>query len=352
MLFGHSPSLRFGFRALAGLLLVIGLSFTPVAQANSAPPPELTWFEFEDVPGRVEAVQILVCDTAACESADLHLATGRCTVSGCLEPAIEPTRQFTCHDDTCLMIDGWPVGEPGGQSWLRLLVQSQDRLWESNVVEAPFMDIGDRQRFSGQFSDEGLVIQPVEPAYGEQALSLFLQGLALTLVTEAGIMALVLRRLGQWPALWQRTFVSFGLMHVVTYPMVWTLTSGLQPFSFAGDRVFALIWVAIALIYGLCFYFLRRVRLRWLVVSPVLILSALWLPSMVVLFLFSYGRSTPLTTGLSYGVAVAIAEIAVTVYEAIFLAMLSRGQLSLRTTSGLSLLMNGASWALGVWIFQ
>jgi hypothetical protein len=349
MLFGHSPYIRFGLRALAGMLLVIGLSFSPVAQANSAPPAQLAWFEFEGMPGRVEAVQIVACDMAACESANLQLATGRCTLSGCLEQSTEPTRQFTCHDDTCLVVGGLPLVEPDRPSWFRLLVQSQNRLWESNVIKTPFTDIGDSDRFPVQFIDNALVIQPVES--GDEG-SLFLQGLALTITVEAGIVALVLWRLGRWSALWRRTLVSFGLMHLVTYPMVWGLTWGLQPFSEMVHRAFALVWVVVALIYGLCFYFLRQARSRRLILAPALILPALWVPSVIVLFLFSYGESAPLTTGLAYGVAVAIAEVAVTVYEAVFLAMLSRGQLSLRTTGLLSLLMNGASWALGFWIFQ
>jgi hypothetical protein len=321
---------------------------TPV-QANSAPPVPLTWFEFEGVPGRVEAVQILACDTETCDPANLQLATGRCTVAGCLEPSTEPPQQFTCHGDTCLVIGGLPLDGPDHQAWFRLLVQSQDRLWESNVVKIPFTDIGLSDRFAVKLIDDALVIQPVESGHEG---SLFRQGLALTITVEAGIIALVLWRLGQWSMLWQRTLVSFGLMHLVTYPMVWGLTWGLQPFSEMAHRAFGLIWVVVALIYGLCFYFLRQARSRWLVLSPAVILPILWVPSVIVLFLFSYGRSTPLTTGLAYGWAVAIAEVAVTVYEAIFLAMLSRGQLSLRTTSLLSVLMNGASWALGFWIFH
>ncbi|MGD1905562.1 MAG: hypothetical protein ACFB0C_06145 [Leptolyngbyaceae cyanobacterium] len=352
MVFGHSLR-RFGRQTLIGLLLVFALSLTSAAQANSGPPETLTWFDFEAMPGPIEAAQILACDTEACDSAYAQFDTGTCTVSGCLAPPQDSFKTFTCRDQTCLIVGGLYIPtESDRTAWFRLQVQSQGRLWASNVLEAPMVEVGSRDRFPVRWVDDALEIQPAESAYGNTAGMLFWLGLALTIALEASVVALMLRRQGLWSQLWRRTFVSFGLMHLVTYPMVWTLTNGFQPFSFVVDRVFAQIWLAIALIYGVFFYFLRQGRSRRLLLAPAVIFPLLFFPSLIVLFLFSYGRSTPLTTGLSYGMALAIAEVAVTVYEAIFLAMLSRGKLSLTTTGLLSLVMNGTSWAVGFWLFR
>ncbi|MBD1911780.1 MULTISPECIES: hypothetical protein [unclassified Leptolyngbya] len=337
--------------AAIALTFLLWLTFIPIAHANSPAPPILNWFEFEGLPG-MEAVQVIGCETEECQKPALVAQYGSCTLSGCLaEEPILPD-DLRCHETVCLASIGFSPTTKELPPQFRVLVQSGDRLYSSQVIAERAFGAGGDRYWQGRIEEATLVLQksPSSPRRGQEIV--FTKGLLITLATEALVLALALWRLKFDRVMWARTFVSFGLMHSVSYPVVWGLTSALLPFQYRPTQVGGWVCIAIALLYALCIYPLRRAKSWQLILLSVVLLPVAFFLGLLVTFAFSYGNFDISLAGLPYAIALVISEVLVTVYEAGFLAMLSREKLSLRTAGVISLLMNAASLAMGIWFFR
>ncbi|WP_008315831.1 hypothetical protein [Leptolyngbya sp. PCC 6406] len=348
---------------IAGILGVGLLGLPTVTLANAPPPQPLTWFTFDPVPAPLTAVQIIGCEGDACEAPEVLAQYGDCTARECLAP-VPPqrneftntyTNELTCRGNTCLWSNHLVVQTPEDPQGLRLLVQSGDRHWVSNVapvLTSPEVRWNDHY-WQVTLTDNALRLDwDEEPGYRRKhplGDRLFFQRLLLTLVAEGLVLGMGLWRLKGDRPLWIRTWVCFGLMHCVTYPLVWTLPWSLMPFQLLVARLLGISWVAIAVIYAACLYPLRR-RATWQLLAVTAGIPILFFLGLIISFLFSYGQRVPISAGLPYGLTLGITEILITGYEAGFLALLSRGRLSLKVAGGLSVAMNSFSLVLGlVW---
>jgi len=181
-----------------------------IAQANALPPPSLSWFRFENIPEQLEAIQVVECDTVACQKPVLLANSGACTESECL-PLTDSVFNLDCRGETCLVHDLFFDPNAEKKDLIRLLVQTGDRLWVSNFAPTPTTEVyGFSSYWLAQFRGDRLVLVAEPTPFPRDDPIPFLQGLLITLLTEAVILALILQRLKLDRTVWVRTFVSFG----------------------------------------------------------------------------------------------------------------------------------------------
>ena len=120
-------------------------------------------------------------------------------------------------------------------------------------------------------------------------------GFLLTLAIEFLVLSLALRVMKQDRADWLRTYVSFGLIHGVTYPLVWTLPIGLLPFQSRIYRLIGLGELLVVLIYLGFLYWLRQAKSWKLIVGSALLLFACHSAVLFTSFVFSLWSAPPLS---------------------------------------------------------
>lgn len=335
-----------------GLCMVI-LMMPMVALANAPPPPPMTWFDFPGWSGSLDAVQVIQCGSEDCNQLQVIAQYGTCSVSGCVpqtqnDSVSDGNRgiQLSCHGTTCLMTEKVDPLDASPDRQLQLRVQSGDELLRSPMVTEP-----EQLEQAWEISRLGssLAINFVDSWDRQGPPAWFWgKGLLLTLGTEAIILAAAMTMMNKNRCTWSRIFLSFGLMHLVTYPLVWIFPLGLMPFQSKISRLMALGVLFIAIIDVFILFFLRKTASWKLGLGTLLILPLAFFAIAVTAFLFSYGQPVPLTTGIPFNFALGITEGIIVVIEAMILTFLSNGALSLLSAGLLSLIMNLTSLLVGV----
>jgi hypothetical protein len=340
---------------LVGLLLFDrGIVF-----ANAAPPPLKLWFTFEYAVSpspNLEAVQLVVCATEACESPVFVQRYAVCDAPGCLvNPPGPPDRAtFECFDNRCLGTIPYPYYE---HEYFLLIAQFSDRVRESAVLGGLPTEWGGESAWLVQVQDEALILQvdgdfinPYQP-YGN-----ILSGLALTLVVE-----LLVVGVGLW--FWKREeraslagrLLLVGLINLLTYPLVWLVFPSLRQFQPLYLRTMSLYVGIAALVYvaALLWIYLSDKRKRRLgIILTLVSLPATAICLLFVLIVVGYGSYAVAVPGLSPDLALLFTELFVIMAEAALLFVLSRKSLSALQAGVLSLLMNLASFLAGQAVFH
>jgi len=327
--------------------------------ANAAPPPAKLWFTFESALSpspSLEAVQLIVCTTEACESPAFVQRYAVCDAAGCLlNPPGPPDRAtFECSGNRCLGTIPYPYFE---HEYFMLIVQFSDRVRQSAVLGGMPTEWGGESAWLIRVQDEALVVQVdadfVDPY---QPYSNLLPGFALTLVVE-----LIVAGVGLW--FWKREeraslagrLLLVGLINLLTYPMVWLVFPSLRQFQPRYLRTMSL-YVGIAmLVYAAALVWIyfsdKRKRLLGIILTSVsLPLTGFCL--LFVLIVAGYGSYEVAIPGLSSELALLFTELFVVVAEGALLFVLSRKSLSILQVGVLSLLMNLASFLAGQAVFH
>lgn len=348
----HKRILRAIALGLGAMLLLIPL----IALGNAPPPPPMTWIDFQNWPESIDAVQVIECQSQQCTQPKLFAEYKKCVKSSCITPPPkdelpeEKIIQLSCKHKTCLMAGDTYEAKLDPNIKLKLRLLSGDRTWNSDIITEPEQL---EKAWLVSRSNTSLQVDLINPWERDGPPTLFWgMGFLLTLCAEILVLTLWLKFMNKKREFWSRTFVSFGLMHLVTYPLVWSLPIGLLPFQGRIERFAGIGVLLIALIY-LGFLFPLRKMVSWkLVLLSLLLLSCTYFALGVTAFLYNYGQVSTYETGLTYNTALAITEGTITILEAGFLSILSRGKITLFRAGILSLLMNGTSWILGVLLWQ
>jgi hypothetical protein len=364
--------------AILPILLCLALLPSASAWANSGPPPAQLWFAFEDESGRPltpQGVQLVGCDPD-CSNEILLQTYGACDQPGCLsgEPALNIwSDKLSCssaqpgwealpspanQDSTIGLCQATSYDYPGQ---FRLVAQIDGQVYTSEprpFTEQQYSDWEQAFRVIVSPSGLALVEHPDFEAPGGYWPG-FIPSLLLTLVVEllvAGLyLGLLLKLRG--PAL-VNLLVLVGLADLVTFPLVWFFFPSFAPFTPSYNLAlgYFLLFAGLLFTILLAIFFLRTEgRKRWIFVSVATLLALLVIPicSIMVLFATSYGGGYNLSgEGLPGSGLLLASEIFAVLFEAGFIYFLSRKALALKHALLLSLLMNLASYLVGLTLIQ
>lgn len=333
-------------------LIIITLLFPIAAFANVAPPVPRIWFVFTyatSQPVSLQGAQLAGCSTPACEQPVLLLQQGICDRPGCLDAS--PTlgglpNRFECAAKTCLAV----IYNYEGQ-YFKLIGQFSDGVRSSPVLSPPH-HYWATWTWRVTVSDSDLSVTTDTTSPQPDRFGLFLIGLVLTLVVELTVAALYLLRLKANPSLLRETLIIIGLINLLTFPVVWFFFPSLTPFHPGPLRAIGNVTLVLALLYGAALVYLRlspptklrRIGFGLTIASLPLALLCIFFT----LFLSAYGETPPFAAGVSPLITIPASEIFAFSSEAILLTLLSRRALSLGQAGLLSLLMNGASFLVGL----
>jgi hypothetical protein len=142
------------------------------------------------------------------------------------------------------------------------------------------------------------------------------------------------------------------LANLVSLPVVWFFFPSLGQFQSEANRSLGVLILLAAFVYGalLTGIFRSRGKRRgWLIALsllslPVTVMCALIVPS----FLNGYASGAVSVQGLPANIAIAASEVFAVVFEALLISILSKGKVPVKWAWITSLVMNAASFAMGL----
>jgi hypothetical protein len=339
-------------------ILMTLVLFIPAStvQANAAPPPPVIWFTFQNEqkePVTPQGVQLLGCDTMACEQPALLQQFGQCQGTGCLiaEPALtQPLDEFGCAGQRCRSM-AYRYGHP----YFKLVAQISSQGYVSNIIDGlPAEGVwASEEAWRVTIAGTNLSLAPdAVPPKPFGRYGLFFYGLLLTLVTELAIAALCFRL---WlkldlPQL-TRGLAMILLINLVTFPVVWFFFPSLGQFQPDSFRKTGLITLGVAIFYVVMLALIWRAnqqrRQRVFIILTLLSIPVVFVLTIFLMLIFGYANYRVPAAGLPAGLILPASELFAVVGEAALLAFFSQGSFSLRQAAELSLLMNLASILVG-----
>ncbi|MGG6292861.1 hypothetical protein ACQ4M4_00435 [Leptolyngbya sp. AN02str] len=359
--------LRLGWIWLVAGWMAIAIWLVPVlaASANPHPPPQ-AWFHFVHrssfsplATAELQGLQVAECDTVACKAPNLLLEYGLCRDEGCLTEVPEETGAFAtlhCAANTCLAI--FDYDSPHIQAPFRLIAQFRDRLRISNVMELspdhttmPLTLQGD---WRVEVTTNELMLTRERTPWRGGYFQLFRTGFGFTIVLELLVALLYVAWRGVGRSLALRILTIVGVVHLVTFPVVWFFFPSLQPFQYTFEEIFGGISLGIAVTYGLLLWFATRpVSTTKLFVSSITIVPFMLGLGFAIAWFFSLNSWFPTTVeGFSPKTTLVLSELFVFGYEGALIYRLVWDKVPLLHASLLSLSMNGVSLAVGLWLWR
>ncbi len=342
------------------LLVLLLLAPGSVVLANMASPPAVAWLTLQDETGnppRLQGVQLIGCGEAACAQPTLLQQYGTCRGQGCLfGPASLSGWQtsFACASYRCYST----VYPNYGGSLFKLAMEFDDRVRVSNV-SGPLPDaFGEEMAWTVHVREADLAITP-EASVPAASIpyDLFHHSfgwLGLSILVEVVVAGVSLRFFARRDLRgWSSLLVIILLANLATLPIVWLTVPGFGQFQTTGSRLLGVMVLVIEAFYvGLLAVSYRAPRKVRLWAIPVIAVTFL-LSSAACLFLLAinhYGSMSLYVQGLPPTAVIVVSEVFAVVAEALLIGLL--GRISLRTwwVWAVSLLMNAASFAVGLLI--
>ncbi len=337
-----------------GAFLAVLLWVTPV-YANAPAPPSYVWFEFEGVRSAFQGAQLAECRTAQCTQPILLMQNGTCTDATCLKssPMLSAPYRFDCAGDRCLFVEPSYTSRSTGP-YYKLLAQFSDRVRTSQSfalrIKNSLSGYSARNlRVMVRETDLAIVpdSSPMKPSRWET----FNKALLLTEVSELAVAALWLWRMKLDKQQLGKALVAIGFVNLLTFPVVWFFFPSLQPFEYSTSRVFGVMILGIASLFGVLLATrpivtpktLRNIFLGWLISLPIMLAIGFLLAIVV-----GYGESLPPVNGIPSLITLPASEIFAIVFEGWLIYRLNDMRISLLQASLLSLTMNMISMILGL----
>ena len=349
------------------LVVTVGMALSlSRVQANSAPPPAVVWFYFELAQGdypELAGLQLVGCESVACQSPVLLQQYGECSLPGCLPGAVLPsssdlpeTSRLECFGAHCRS-QSYGYGRP----FFRLAAQLKEsgaqptRLVTSLNSESLPEGMMKTDYWRVVVQADSLELSPTVafeiPSASDYPFgSTYLLTLVVELVVALLLWATWLRhRSALHPLL---LCLMVALATTLTYPLVY-LSPALLPFSQAGERFLFIMSLIFSLTAGMLLLPVFTARdnrqriLRGFAFGLALLLN-------LVLFLFItfsvlYGSGDAVApAGLPLPLAFGLAELYAFGWEAVLLRLWSRKRLAWCAALLLSLTINLASLAAGM----
>ena len=349
--------------AILPILLFILLSSalllpTLPARANAPSPPTVVWLLFEyqtaQTP-RLEGVQLVGCDSAACANPVLLQQYGRCDGDGCLPGTAVLTgyeNSIECTNEFC-RAEAWP--DHGGTDF-RIVAQFSDRVRLSGVSGKLPADEDESLtwRVTVQESDLSIAGRGTPPAIHDpgKRLQANLGVVGLSILAElvvAGACFYIFARTDL--RRWLGRLLMVLLVNLLSLPVVWLFfpsLAQLQRFASRNEGLFVLL--AAGIYTGLLIAIYRaegKARRRPILLAIGFIpLTFLCYLATAMLQWMDYGN-TFYVQGLSATLLIVLAEVFAVVFEAVVLMLLSKRALPAGLIWVTSLLMNAASFGIG-----
>jgi hypothetical protein len=340
------------FAAIVIFLLPIGAAY-----ANSAAPPSVAWFTFDYTTvqtARLQGVQLIACLTTNCEQPVLLQQYGICKSAGCVESA--PTLTGWPNDIGCATNICRSAAYPShGGTDFRLVAQFSDRVRASEVVGKLPSGYGGVSAWRVIVQDTALSIESVAPP----AVSIpnrSYPGKPLILFGASILVELLVAGVCFWrtidPSYFESTVFIVFLVNLLSLPVVWLFFPSLGQFQSTANRNMGVITLLAAFIYAAllaAIYRSGKKRRGWVIALtilslPVTVLFFLIVPS----FLTGYVGGYISVQGLPASVTITASEIFAVVFEALLIMLLSKPSLPVRWVWITSLLMNAASFIVGL----
>lgn len=334
--------------------LAVSLWATPV-YANAPAPPSYAWFNFEGRSSHsLQGVQLAECRTPQCSQPVLLMQSGICTDAECLKspPILSPPHRFDCAGNRCLFVEPSYTQRSTGP-YYKFLAQFSDRV---RISEGFVLRIKDSlsgysaRNLRVMVRDVDLAIVPDTTPMKPSRWEIFNKALALTELSELSVAALWLWQMKLDKQQLSKALVAIGFVNLLTFPVVWFFFPSLQPFQYSTSRVFGVVILGIASLFGtllatrpiVTFKTLRNIFIGWLISLPIALGIGLFLAIVV-----GYGESLPPVNGIPSLITLPASEVFAVVFEAWLIYRLN-DVISLRQASLLSLTMNLISMILGL----
>jgi len=342
---------------LIGILAFTAVSLwaTPV-YANAPAPPSYAWFNFEGRSSHtaIQGVQLAECRTLQCSQPILLMQSGICTDAACLKspPILSAPHRFDCVGDRCLFVEPSYTQRSTGP-YYKLLAQFGDRV---RISEGVALQI--KNSLSGYSArnlrvivrEADLAIVPDTTLMKPSRWEMFNKALLLTELSELAVAAVWLWRMKLDKQQLAKALVAIAFVNLLTFPVVWFFFPSLQPFQYSTSRVFGVIILGIASLFGtllatrsiVTLKTLRNIFVGWLISLPIALGIGFFLAIAV-----GYGESLPPVNGIPSLITLPVSEVFAVVFEAWLIYRLNDA-IPLREASLLSLTMNLISMILGL----
>lgn len=347
----------------AGLIAAVGMILAGPAAANSAPPPAALWFYITTETGErldIEGAQVWGCEDDACENPILLQSWGTCRAAQCLAaddpsaPAVVnlpesfecgPVEgEFRCHSTA------FRYGRP----LFRIALARGDRIWVQNAPLPLPQGYGETDHYSVRAAENELRIEatparsaaklPVPPFYAFFGISIAIELIVI------GIYSVWRWKLDTTGVV--QRLVLAGLINLLTYPVVWGFFPTLLRWNTPGLRTTAWSLAAFMLLLSALFWGIFNAgttRRRWIWIGAA---AAYMIAGVVCLFLFAfaamYGYPRVSAGGLPTLPVLILAESYAIIAEGLLLHGFTRRQIPFRESMLLSLVMNLASFLVGL----
>lgn len=330
------------------------------ALANSAPPPGVLWFylDFPEERGQLNGAQLWGCADSACADPVLLQAWEQCTDARCLPgPAQLETgggvslNRFECGGDICRSA---AYRYPSAYFLIALQFADVLRL-QSEPLPLPDA-YGETFSYRISISADGTALALDETLRrGGPVLPMppLLPYFGLTLLVEllaAGVYAAL-----RWKANASGHIARLAqimLINLLTYPVVWGLFPALLRFVSPGGRLLGWAVAAFMLALSALFWMVfnagsQRSRVIW---TAGIVIFFLIGAACLVVFAFAalYPSNHPLASGLPVWLALLLAEAYAVLIEALLLFGFTHRSILLREALLVSLIMNMASFVIGL----
>ena len=343
---------------LFSLLLLIALLPTTIALANSAAPPAVVWFTLLYGTGRtprLEGLQLVGCPTEQCEQPVLLQQYGVCQAEGCLSSQVTLSGfdlSFGCTENLCRATS---YNDYGGMDF-KLVAQFSDRVRSSPVTSKLPSEFGEETAWNVTVGASDLSITPdVSIPTLSEPYELFPRDMAwlgLSILVEVLVAGACFYFLT--PAdknLWLNRLLVVFLVNLATFPSLWLFFPAFGQFHRAGSRYLGAIAMLVSAFYVALLIIIyrspRKIRV-WAIPLTVVggLLTGFGCTFLLVLAYF--GGATVYVQGLSSTLVILLSEIYAVIIEAVLIAILCKLPLKTRWIWMTSLLMNAASFIVGL----
>jgi hypothetical protein len=341
------------------LIALITLLPTTIALANSAAPPSVVWFTLVCETGhrpRLEGIQLVGCPTEQCEQPVLLQQYGTCEADGCLPPPVTLpdgfATSFGCAADQCR---GMSYNDYGGMDF-KLVAQFSDQVRSSPLTShlpSEFSEVVAWNVIVGE-TDLSLTPDATIPTLNEP-YELFPRDMAwlgLSILVEllvAGVCFYFLTPADR--SQWLNRLLVVLLVNLATFSSLWLFFPAFGQFHRAGSRYLGVIAMLVSVFYMALLVIIyrspRKVR-RWAI--PLTVLGGLLtgFGCSFLLLLAYFGGATVYVQGLSLTLVILLSEIYAFIVEAVLITVLLKLPLKTRWVWITSLLMNAASFIVGL----
>ncbi len=344
------------------IVLVLLFLWLPsgAALANMAPPPSVVWFTLEydtHQSPRLIGLQLIGCESAACQQPVLLQQYGKCEATGCLPGPVTLSgfsTSFGCASNRCRST-AYP--HHGGTDF-RLVAQFTDQVRLNPMTGKLPASYGEVVAWKVVVRESDLAITPdaTIPAISTP-YDLFRQNLGwlgLSILVELVVAGAIFQVWAHtdWHQWMSRLWVVL-LANLASLPVVWLFFPAFGQFQSVGSRLLAVITLVISAFYVALLVIIyrapRKVRL-WAIPVTVLVFLASSAACLFMLGLNYYGNTTLYVQGLPATLVIVLSELFAVAAEAVLIAVLGKQPLASRWVWVTSLLMNAASFLVGLFL--